>query len=263
VGPLRRIASFLATVRRSSAAASDSQELERYSYAYTGEKTGPAHVDAGLRSQWTAHYMIYRLFIDEPFLHVPTLDIASGSGAGTKLLALSSGKRAIGIDYSPDAVAYARSKNASDRVSYEQVDVTEAAGLDAVRDIVAREAIEQAFFIEGMEHIPFEATDRLIALLLNSGVRRIRISTPFERVEAASANEHHISPMTPLRFEQFANRWGARVVRYLRFLEVPRVDAMIDAGRTEEEILTAFSTDDVDDAGSYLLAIDASASPAA
>ncbi|MGH7175546.1 MAG: class I SAM-dependent methyltransferase, partial [Minisyncoccia bacterium] len=77
--------------------------------------------------------MIYRLFIDEPILKVPTLDIACGSGAGSKMLALATGCPVLGIDYSAEALAYATRNNASPGLTFRRLDLTAPGDRDQLR----------------------------------------------------------------------------------------------------------------------------------
>lgn len=74
MGLLNKLASRLRSTAPEEAPA------ERFYHAYTGELAGTPAVDSALRSQWTAHYMIYRLFLEEPALKVPTIDIVQVRG---------------------------------------------------------------------------------------------------------------------------------------------------------------------------------------
>lgn len=198
--------------------------------------------------------MIYRLFLEEPALKVPTIDICSGSGAGSKLLAIETGSHVVGVDYSRDAIEWANEHNAHERLRFEQLDLTDRRSVKHLRRVIDDVGIEQAFFIEGIEHLPVVHSDRLIGLLLESGVKRIRISTPYEQ-PGKQAEVHHITPFTPDRFKEFEDRWGARVLCYLRFIDVANLNAFIDAGHQEAAVLRAFSTEDPALAGSYLIQI--------
>lgn len=227
---------------------------ERFYHAYTGDLAGTPAVDAALRSQWTAHYMIYRLFLEEPVLRVPTIDLCSGSGAGSNLLARATGCSVLGVDYSREAIRYAREHNARDGLGFELIDLTSEDDLESLRVMIEAGGIEQAFFIEGIEHLAPEDSDRVIRLLLDGGIKRIRISTPYEQ-PGKEEEIHHITPFTPERFRAFADRWDARVFCYLKFVDVADLNGFIDSGHDEADVLKAYSTQDPALAGSYLIQI--------
>lgn len=229
---------------------------ERFYHSYTGELACNGAVDAALRAQWAAHYMIYRLFLNEPALRVPTIDVCSGCDAGTKLIAMATSRPVIGFDYSEEAIEFAEAHNKADGVRFERLDLTRDDDLQRVCQLVVDNGVEQAFFVEGIEHLPVDCSDTLIGSLLDAGVKRIRISTPYEP-SGKQAEIHHIVPFTPQRFRAFSERWHAHVLpHYLKSVEVEGLSAYIDAGHDERDTLRMYTTADPALAGSYLIGID-------
>lgn len=165
------------------------------------------------------------------------------------------GSLVLGVDYSREAIQYAREHNARSGLKFELIDLTSDDDMKShLRLMIEDGGIEQAFFIEGIEHLAAEDSDKVIGLLLDSGVKRIRISTPYEQ-SGKEAEIHHITPFTPERFRAFADRWDARVFCYLKFVDVADLNNFIDAGHDESDVLRAYSTEDSALAGSYLIQI--------
>lgn len=227
---------------------------ERFYYKYTGELDDTKKVNAALQSQWTAHYMIYRQFLKvaEP---VTTIDICCGSGAGTKCISETLDVKVIGIDYSGEAIDFARNNNSNSSIIYEKFDLRKAVDLNKIKDLIAINNVRQAFFIEGIEHLSMENAEKIIKLLFDNRISRIFISTPFEK-EGKLPEVHHMNPFTPSRFEQFSMKFHIKSICYLKYVTLPDVMALIEKGYDGDEILRQYITYSKEQAGSFLMEID-------
>ena len=97
------------------------------------------------------------------------LDIACGSGYGSKLLADAGASRVLGVDISREALQYAGLNHAGDRISYSAGDA-EAIPLDGPFDVIVS--------FETIEHLrhPERFLEESVRLLGNGG--SLIISTP-------------------------------------------------------------------------------------
>lgn len=121
------------------------------------------------------------------------LDLACGVGYGTRLLAdLGAGRiEALGVDRSPEAIAYARRRYADARTRFEVADAVEfgdPAGFDTIVSI------------ETIEHLadPAGFVARLGAMLRRGGVLVASVPT----TPSVDANPHHLHDFSERSFRR-------------------------------------------------------------
>jgi SAM-dependent methyltransferase len=121
------------------------------------------------------------------------LDLACGVGYGTRILADRAGERveAVGVDRSPEAVAYARRRYGAPRVRFvasDAMDFTDPEGFDTIVSI------------ETIEHLPdpraFVA--RLVRMLRPGGVLVASVPT----TPSVDANPHHLHDFSERSFRR-------------------------------------------------------------
>jgi SAM-dependent methyltransferase len=135
------------------------------------------------------------------------LDIASGVGYGTFLLGTraNSVTEAIGVDLSPDAIAYARQRYASEVVRFVQHDAmsfTDEKGFDTIVSI------------ETLEHIsdPAGLVLHLIDLLHSHGVLIASVPT----TPSMDVNPYHMHDFSEHSFREMMTNCGLREIAHLR-----------------------------------------------
>lgn len=204
-----------------------------------------------IHSDWAGHYLIYKKFLSVAD-KVSCLDLCCGSGAGTKFIANSLDTKVIGVDYSSEAIQYAQKTNSDSRIQYEKFDLNKNSDLSNLEKIIINNKIKQVFFIEGIEHLkdPF----LVVGILLKSGVKRIFISTPFEK-EDTIPSAFHIHPFTPTAYENFSNQFKSQILCYFKPTLVKLIKEMTDKGYSEEEMIDKFMTFSKNEAANYLIEI--------
>lgn len=208
--------------------------------------------DTVLKSIWVGHYLIYKKMI-EFAEKIPTIDLCCGSGAGTKLLSESLRNKAIGIDYSNEAIAYAQANNQNSLTTFKKLDLNDFKDLQKLKKIIFSQKFEQVFFIEGIEHI--HNPKKIISTLIESGVKLIFISTPFEKEDQESEG-FHISPFTPSTYKEFSKQFNSKLVCYAKAMEATKIHEQIRIGVTESELLKKYFADKKNLALNYLILID-------
>ncbi len=179
-------------------------------------------------SQWAAHYVIYRESAKHASRLAPTLDICCGSGPGTRFLHDALAAPVLGVDYSEEAIRYARANNSADGIEFVLLDVRRET-LRLCR-LVKDRCIRQAFCIEGIEHIPNHT--EVIDALFDAGIEKILVSTPKEK-EGASPLDWHVNPITPTKMAAMGDRYALQVHAYCRL-----VDWAQSAGRDPSSYVT-------------------------
>lgn len=218
--------------------------MERYYFNYN---TGNI-----LYSDWAGHYLIYKKFLSIAD-KIASIDLCCGSGAGTKLISKTLGTQVIGIDYSSQALEYAQNNNQDYSILYEKIDLNKKHDLQNLKRIIVENQIAQVFFIEGIEHLkdPFSVID----ILVRNGVKRIFISTPFEKNNTIPS-AYHIHPFTPSVYENFSKQFNSKILCYFKPTLVKSIQAIADKGYSDEEIIQNFITFSTDEAMNYLIEID-------
>ncbi len=153
------------------------------------------------------------------------LDLACGVGYGTRLVADDAAgvESALGVDLSPEAVAYARDHYGREGVEYRACDgltFRDAAGFDTIVSL------------ETIEHVP--EPGRLVAhlasLLRPGGV--LVASAP--TTPSADVNLHHLHDFTAASFRRLFAGLGLREVASLPQVQPYRLFAAL--GRTEQRM---------------------------
>ena len=144
------------------------------------------------------------------------LDIACGVGYGTKLLVTRARYpvTAIGVDISPEAIEYARSRYAGENIQYRVGDALTFSDREGFDTIVSLETIEHVD-----DHRGF--VTKLIALLRPGGVLIASVPT----TPSVDANPHHRHDFTERSFRRLFEKAGlieiARLKQTQRFKILP------------------------------------------
>ncbi|CAM3925519.1 class I SAM-dependent methyltransferase [Alkalicoccus chagannorensis] len=145
---------------------------------------------------WLEH--LARYYFALPFAKGRVLDIACGSGYGTKLVAKArkkEGVTAIGADIDEDALQYARGKYYHPQVAYQYGDLLDPALPETLG------TFDTVLSFETIEHVPDDqfALEQLMKLTAPGGT--LLLSTPFGAGrEAASHSPFHYFQMTEEEF---------------------------------------------------------------
>jgi len=220
-----------------------SGHVERYYVKYEKNKI--------IDQTWVAHYLIYKKML-EVAKKVPTLDLCCGSGAGTAVLSVFLNEKIIGVDYSDDALNFAKKYNQNSFTYYEKLDLNDDKDIEKLKKVIVSNKLKQVFFIEGIEHIKFP--ERIITVLRESGIELILISTPFES-ENQEIRGYHISPFTPSYYNNFSKKFNSRIINYAKFIDAKKALQQIKEGVKESELLEKYFTKDEKEAINYLLII--------
>ncbi|MFQ6131473.1 MAG: class I SAM-dependent methyltransferase [Armatimonadota bacterium] len=90
---------------------------------------------------WQEHVARYR-FAASRASNKEVLDVACGTGYGSRMMLDAGARRVVGVDISPEAIAYARSRYATDRLTFAVGEAADLDGLGQFDLIVCYEAIE-------------------------------------------------------------------------------------------------------------------------
>lgn len=147
------------------------------------------------------------------------LDIACGTGYGTKLLAEQSRgvEIAVGVDISKDAIAYARDQYRAPRVQFEVADATSFTDPEGFDTIVSLETIE---------HLPApeDFISHLKSLLLPDGVLIGSVPT----TPSVDANPHHLHDFTERSFRRMVERHGLKEIDCFRQIQPFRLISVLN-----------------------------------
>lgn len=124
------------------------------------------------------------------------LDIASGSGYGTKLMSKNA-KRVIGVDYSKDAIRYAKTHYKADNITY-------LTG-DAHQLPVEEKSIDVVISFETIEHLdkPDKFLQEVKRVLKRNGI--FVVSTPNDS-EFMEGNEFHVHEFDLSELKKLINK---------------------------------------------------------
>jgi trans-aconitate methyltransferase len=137
------------------------------------------------------------------------LDIASGSGYGTALLAdRHPAVQCTGVDIDSDAVAFASSAYGRPNVTFRQADAMTFSDEQGFDTIVSLETIEHL-------DVPQVFVDRLVAMLRPGG--RIIASVP--STPSIDGNPYHRSDFTERSFVAMFERHGLNRVSWFRLVQ--------------------------------------------
>ncbi|GAA0322782.1 hypothetical protein GCM10008967_11630 [Bacillus carboniphilus] len=147
-----------------------------------------------------------------PYLHGRVLDIASGSGYGTQMIAKAAKKRVsevIGIDLDDEAVNYANSRYYHPLVRYNQGNATDP----ILKELYGTFDVIVSF--ETIEHIEEEARflENVYKLLKPNGT--LILSTPFGKGRGKPCGSpFHIHQLTVEEFKNLFNEYDYKQVEF-------------------------------------------------
>lgn len=219
--------------------------FERFDYKYEPNTV--------MTSDWVAHYFIYKKFLQRAEC-VPSLDLCCGSGAGTILIANTLNVNVVGIDYSDDAIKYSQNFNTTQLTQYHKLDLNKKDDLQTLKDIIVSNKILQVFFIEGIEHL--RVPNDLIEILLKNGVKRIFISTPYEKEDTIPSG-YHTYPFTTSIYYNFSKRFNAKILCYCKYVDKEKIKSLLKDRLEENQIIEQQFTNSTSDALNYLIEIQA------
>ncbi|MGA9117672.1 MAG: class I SAM-dependent methyltransferase [Bacteroidota bacterium] len=182
----------------------------RFSYRHTGERVCPEVPDAN----YEAHRQVYR-FMAQFVQGREVLDVGCGTGYGSHHLLQSGAARVTGIDYSPQAVAYARRTFPDSRLFFEQMDAGHLVFADASFDVVCSS--------ENIEHLPDPEANaaEMRRVLRRGGI--LLLGTPNKEISSPdsgkSPNPFHLREFTYAELEGLLRRHFASVHIFENTLE--------------------------------------------
>lgn len=153
------------------------------------------------------------------------LDCACGVGYGTRRLVdrCDAVTEAVGVDLSPDAVAYARERYGHPRISFRASDAMSLEEPDGFDTVVSLETIEHVPDPEGF-------VERLVALLRPGGVLVASVPT----TPSVDLNPHHRHDFTARSFRRMLARRGLHELDALHQVQPVRLGAVL--GRSEARL---------------------------
>ncbi|HSI66693.1 MAG TPA: class I SAM-dependent methyltransferase [Planococcus sp. (in: firmicutes)] len=178
---------------------------------YTGERVIPELMDP-MNGLLLEHIARYQFSID--YLHGRVLDIASGSGYGTQLVAKAKKQQldeVIGVDADADAIKYAKHRYYHPMVTYLQD--------DALNPLLPQKlgTFDAIISFETLEHLENENQflDSLYAMLKPGGV--LILSTPFGlgRDEPCGV-PFHLHQLSWKEFHRLFDRYSIKDFYYQR-----------------------------------------------
>jgi SAM-dependent methyltransferase len=144
------------------------------------------------------------------------LDVACGTGRGTRLLAeKGAASEVIGFDIDASTVRYAQIRNRHPRVAFRVADVLELSNCPAFDVIVCFETIE---------HLskPELFLSRLAALLKSEGVMLISTPVSASEFDAKPRNQYHLQEWGCLAFQRLvSSKFRIRRI-HLQYRSIPR-----------------------------------------
>ncbi len=157
---------------------------------FTGERLIPEKSSAKMNAEHLARYHFAGTFVAGKRV----LDIACGVGYGSELLAQYGARHIDGVDISGEAVRYARSRQASERVAFTQSDMTRYES-DEPYDVIVS--------FETLEHIPDygDALKNLKGLLKKGGL--LIVSSPNRIITSPKCASLHDQPKNQFHTQEF------------------------------------------------------------
>jgi ubiquinone/menaquinone biosynthesis C-methylase UbiE len=177
------------------------KEVSDKSIADTGERMVPAHHKGHL--VYGEHIVRYQA-ATELVKGKVVLDIASGSGYGTRLLA-ETAKKVYGVDLDDDALAYAKKNYAASNVVFKKG--------DGVKIPLQDNAVDVVVTFETIEHIEDYTTfmKEVKRVLKDDGL--LVLSTPND-VEFPETNHFHVHEFEQKELERLVKKFFANTSSY-------------------------------------------------
>jgi ubiquinone/menaquinone biosynthesis C-methylase UbiE len=160
----------------------------------TGERLIPEkHMQSLTYGEHLARYYAAKQIVKNKTI----LDIASGAGYGTAILA-ESAKKVYGIDYSNDAIKYAKSLYKKENLQFLQGDASNIPLDDSSLDVVVS--------LETIEHIPKpeKFVQEVVRILKPNGI--FYVSTPNDD-EFTEGNEYHLHEFTFTELDKLIKKY--------------------------------------------------------
>lgn len=142
------------------------------------------------------------------------IDIACGSGYGSKLLLDSGAKFVIGIDSSGDAISFAKREYKNDKLLFVNSDYKEIS-LEYLRNFNKEiDDIEVIVSLETIEHLdePEVFLLKLYSLLKNNG--ELVLSTPI--TPSMDANPYHLHDFSSIKIKKLLSKVGFTIQKEIK-----------------------------------------------
>ena len=160
----------------------------------SGRFTGEFFIPGESSQRIEADHLERYLYVSDFVADARVLDIACGSGYGSKLLGGAGAREVVGVDISDAALTIARSEYASRDVVFELGDI-ETYGEDDSFDVVVS--------LETIEHVPDPAAAlRNLRRLLRSG-GTLFVSSPNRPITSPAAKTFEDAPANPFHVHEF------------------------------------------------------------
>ena len=156
----------------------------------SGERLVPGKSSAKMNDEHIARYQFAGAFVKEKRV----LDIACGVGYGSEILAEYGARHIDGVDISEEAVRYAQSRQASEKVNFTQSDMV-SYGSDEPYDVIVS--------FETLEHISCygDALKNLKGLLKEGGL--LIVSSPNRLITSPRCASLHDQPKNEFHTQEF------------------------------------------------------------
>jgi SAM-dependent methyltransferase len=167
---------------------------------FTGERAVEGMTPGRVWEDHTARYRFACAYVRGKSV----LDIACGTGFGSKILLQGGADRVVGMDISEDAIRFAREKYVAPRLEFEAGDILCIPS--------PRNSFERIVSFETLEHVhdpkrALEEMNRVLApggLLIISSPNR-KLTSPQKTKEDAPANPFHVTEFTAPEFLEILN----------------------------------------------------------
>jgi len=164
---------------------------------FTGERAVEGLTPGRIWQDHTARYRFACAYVRGKSV----LDIACGTGFGSRILLQAGAARVVGIDISEDAIRFAREKYEAPGLEFETGDVLSIP--------YPQDSFERIVSFETLEHVknPKRALEEMNRVLAPGGVLAIsspnrKLTSPQKKKEEAPANPFHVTEFTVAEFRE-------------------------------------------------------------
>lgn len=216
-------------------------ENQKSSLVFTGERMVPDHnQNKSIYAEHIVRYMFAIQFVKNKVV----LDIASGSGYGTAMIADANAKKVTGIDISEEAIAHSKEHYGRDNIKF-------LVG-DAAKIPLDDNSIEVAISFETIEHIPdYRAfLSEIRRVLKPDGI--FLVSTPNKAIYPPG-NEYHIKEFYIEEFQDLLGEYFPEIV--LEKQKTLNLDSLFSEKESLETISFNIASTLSSEAPLYVLAI--------